>query len=138
MHEIAPNLSALIGEIVGARLILQAGSLVNLAKYPSSTVQILGAERALFRALKKQSKTPKHGIIYHTQFVAKAHKRNKGRVSRFVANKCSMAARIDAFMEGFTNAAFGSKLNSQVLERLRFYENGTKPVTNTAAVHNSR
>ncbi len=49
MHAVAPNLSALIGELVGARLISHAGSLTNLAKYPASTVQILGAEKALFR-----------------------------------------------------------------------------------------
>jgi nucleolar protein 58 len=62
----APNLTVLVGETVGARLIAHAGSLVNLAKHPASTVQILGAEKALFRALKTKKDTPKYGLIYHS------------------------------------------------------------------------
>ena len=65
MSAIAPNLTALVGELVGARLISHAGSLLNLAKHPASTVQILGAEKALFRALKTKHDTPKYGLIYH-------------------------------------------------------------------------
>ena len=65
MNAIAPNLTALVGELVGARLISHAGSLRNLAKQPASTVQILGAEKALFRALKTKHDTPKYGLIYH-------------------------------------------------------------------------
>merc|ERR1719160_1621456 len=124
MRKFAPNLSALIGELVGARLISHAGSLVNLAKYPASSVQILGAEKALFRALKAKSKTPKYGLIFRTGFVGKVKPKNKGRISRFLANKCSISARIDAFMEGFTTEAFGRKLREQVEERLRFYDEG--------------
>jgi len=66
MHDVAPNLSALIGEQVGARLIAHAGSLTNLAKYPASTIQILGAEKALFIALKTRGNTPKYGLIFHS------------------------------------------------------------------------
>ena len=65
MNAIAPNLTALVGELVGARLISHAGSLISLAKHPASTVQILGAEKALFRALKAKHNTPKYGLIYH-------------------------------------------------------------------------
>lgn len=83
MHAIAPNLSALIGEMVGARLISHAGSLTNLAKYPASTVQILGAEKALFRALKTRGNTPKYGLIYHSTFIGRAGTKNKGRISRY-------------------------------------------------------
>ena len=68
-HQVAPNLAALIGDIVGARLISHAGSLTNLAKYPASTVQILGAEKALFRALKTKGNTPKYGLIFHSTFI---------------------------------------------------------------------
>ena len=64
MHAIAPNLTVLVGELVGARLISHAGSLINLAKHPASTVQILGAEKALFEALKTKHETPKYGLIY--------------------------------------------------------------------------
>ena len=67
MNQVAPNVAALIGDIVGARLISKAGSLTNLSKYPASTVQILGAEKALFRALKTKGNTPKYGLIYHSR-----------------------------------------------------------------------
>lgn len=109
MHGIAPNLSALIGEQVGARLIAHAGSLTNLAKYPASTVQILGAEKALFRALKTKGNTPKYGLIFHSSFIGRAKPKNKGRISRYLANKCSLASRIDCFSEQIGNA-FGVKL----------------------------
>jgi RNA processing factor Prp31 len=95
--QIAPNLCKLVGPIVGARLISQAGSLTNLAKYPASTVQILGAEKALFRALKTKGNTPKYGLIYHSSFIGRAAAKNKGRISRYLANKCSIASRIDCF-----------------------------------------
>jgi nucleolar protein 56 len=97
MSDCAPNLAALIGEQVGARLISHAGSLTSLAKYPASTVQILGAEKALFRALKTKGNTPKYGLIYHSTFIGRAAPKNKGRIARYVANKCSIAARIDSF-----------------------------------------
>jgi nucleolar protein 56 len=82
MGLVAPNLATLIGEQVGARLISHAGSLTNLAKYPASTVQILGAEKALFRALKTKSNTPKYGLIFHSSFIGRAGTKNKGRISR--------------------------------------------------------
>ena len=97
MDQVAPNLCKLVGPIVGARLISQAGSLTNLAKYPASTVQILGAEKALFRALKTKGNTPKYGLIYHSSFIGRAGAKNKGRISRYLANKCSIASRIDCF-----------------------------------------
>ena len=130
-HQVAPNLGALIGDIVGARLISHAGSLTNLAKYPASTVQILGAEKALFRALKTKGNTPKYGLIFHSSFIGKAHARNKGRISRYLANKCSIASRIDCFSDFQTNA-FGEKLKEQVEERLEFYDKGTAPRKNIA------
>jgi nucleolar protein 56 len=128
---VAPNLGALIGDIVGARLISHAGSLTNLAKYPASTVQILGAEKALFRALKTKGNTPKYGLIFHSSFIGKAHARNKGRISRYLANKCSIASRIDCFSD-FQTTAFGEKLKEQVEERLDFYDKGTAPRKNIA------
>lgn len=154
----APNLSALIGEIVGARLISHAGSLTNLAKYPASTVQILGmpsrfplpssfflllvhivervstawnllrwsvlaelcacvrcagAEKALFRALKTKGNTPKYGLIFHSSFIGRASQKNKGRISRYLANKCSIASRIDCFSETLSTV-FGEKMKDQV------------------------
>merc|ERR1711869_82049 len=102
MDLVAPNLCTLIGEMVAARLIAHAGGLTNLAKYPASTVQILGAEKALFRALKTKGNTPKYGLIYHSTFIGRAVQKNKGLVSRYLANKISIAARIDAFSETTT------------------------------------
>merc|ERR1712186_124490 len=129
MDLVAPNLSTLIGEIIGARLISHAGSLTNLAKYPASTVQILGAEKALFRALKTKGNTPKYGLIFHSSFIGRAAAKNKGRISRYLANKCSIASRIDSFSEEATTV-FGEKLRDQVEERLNFLTEGTKPRKN--------
>ncbi|XP_019410097.1 PREDICTED: nucleolar protein 56 [Crocodylus porosus] len=129
MGQVAPSLSALIGEVVGARLISHAGSLTNLAKYPASTVQILGAEKALFRALKTRGNTPKYGLIFHSTFIGRAAARNKGRISRYLANKCTIASRIDCFSEVPTSI-FGDKLREQVEERLAFYETGEPPRKN--------
>ena len=133
MGIVAPNLAALIGETVGARLISHAGSLTNLAKYPASTVQILGAEKALFRALKTKGNTPKYGLIYHSSFIGRAGMKNKGRISRFLANKTSIASRIDNFSMQ-PNRKFGEALRTQVEERLRFYAEGVNPTKNADAM----
>ncbi|KAI3737407.1 hypothetical protein L2E82_27408 [Cichorium intybus] len=129
MSDIAPNLAALIGEVVGARLISHAGSLTNIAKCPSSTLQILGAEKALFRALKTKGNTPKYGLIFHSSFIGRASAKNKGRMARYLANKCSIASRIDCFSEKSTTS-FGDKLREQVEERLDFYDKGVAPRKN--------
>ncbi|XP_055373831.1 nucleolar protein 56 [Condylostylus longicornis] len=129
MYNVAPNLQALIGDQVGARLISHAGSLTNLAKYPASTVQILGAEKALFRALKTRSNTPKYGLLYHSSYIGRAGLKNKGRISRFLANKCAIASRIDCFLDNPTNT-FGMSLKQQVEDRLKFYETGETPRKN--------
>ena len=136
MGVVAPNLAALIGEVVGARLISHAGSLTNLSKYPASTVQILGAEKALFRALKTKGNTPKYGLLYHSSFIGRAAMKNKGRISRFLANKCSIASRIDNFSET-PNTIFGEALKKQVEERLDFYSSGTQPMKNETAMKNA-
>merc|ERR1712088_834233 len=133
MSVVAPNLAVLIGDTVGARLISHAGSLTNLAKCPASTVQILGAEKALFRALKTKGNTPKYGLIFHSSFIGRAGAKNKGRISRYLANKCSIASRIDCFSEESTTV-FGSKLKTQVEDRLKFYETGDLPKKNVDAM----
>lgn len=108
---------------------MQAGSLTNLAKAPASTVQILGAEKALFRALKTKGNTPKYGLIYHSTFIGRADAKNKGRISRYLANKCSIATRIDSFSDE-PSRLYGEKLRDQVEERLKFYETGKAPRRN--------
>jgi nucleolar protein 58 len=96
MAAIAPNLTVLVGELVGARLIAHAGSLLALAKHPASTVQILGAEKALFRALKTKHDTPKYGLIYHASLVGASAPKLKGKISRVLAAKCALSIRVDA------------------------------------------
>eukprot|EP00256_Glycine_max_P065122 XP_025979717.1 nucleolar protein 56 [Glycine max] len=129
MNDIALNLASLIGEVVGARLISHAGSLTNLAKCPSSTLQILGTEKALFRALKTRGHTPKYGLIFHSSFIGRASAKNKGPIARYLANKCSIASLIDCFSERGTTT-FGEKLREQVEERLDFYDKGVAPRKN--------
>ncbi|TBU06193.1 fibrillarin-like nucleolar protein [Hamiltosporidium magnivora] len=125
MQSVAPNLSALLGEMVGARILARAGSLANLIKYPASTLQILGAEKALFFALRNKSNTPKYGIIYHSSLVGHAPIPLKGKISRVLAAKASMAARIDAFSETKDNS-FGVKARIYVEERMKQLEGKSK------------
>jgi nucleolar protein 56 len=133
MNAVAPNLQALIGEIVGSKLIAHAGGLTNLSKYPASTIQILGAEKALFRALKTKGKTPKYGLIFNSTFIGRAGLKNKGKISRYLANKCAIASRVDCFSEAPT-AKFGDSLKLQVEERLKFLASGVKPRKNKEAM----
>ncbi|MDI1485083.1 MAG: Nucleolar protein 56 [Ramalina farinacea] len=121
MGVVAPNLAALLGEVIAARLISHAGSLTNLSKYPASTVQILGAEKALFRALKTKGNTPKYGLLYHSSFIGRAGQRNKGRISRFLQ----------------PTTKFGNALKAQVEERLKFYDSGVAPTKNEVAMRSA-
>ncbi|CAH8360573.1 unnamed protein product [Eruca vesicaria subsp. sativa] len=120
MNNIAPNLAALIGVMVAARLISHAGSLRNLAMYPSSTLQILGADKALLRALRTGGNGPKHGLIFDSSFISRASAKNKGRIARYLANKCSIAARVDYFGDS-SGSDFGEKLREEIEERLESY-----------------
>ena len=106
MRAVAPNLSVLIGELVGARLIAHAGSLMNLAKYPASTVQILGAEKALFKAIRTKHNTPKYGLLFQTSMIGSTPAKLKGKMSRTLAAKCALCIRFDALGEG-QDAEFG-------------------------------
>merc|ERR1739844_79747 len=123
MLAIAPNLTAVVGELIGARLISHAGSLMNLAKHPASTVQILGAEKALFKALKTKHDTPKYGLIYHAQLVGQASSKMKGKVSRMLAAKAALATRVDALGEE-TNTDLGIEHRAKVESRIRQLEGG--------------
>lgn len=122
MQTIAPNLTTMVGEQIGARLIQKAGSLLSLAKYPSSTVQILGAEKALFRALKARQATPKYGLLYNASAVSKAPQANKGTMSRVLAAKASLSARIDSF--GESDNAPALEYRGKVEARLKAFEEG--------------
>ena len=134
MKMLAPNTSALVGETLGARLVSHAGSLSNLAKYPASTVQILGAEKALFRALKaRNGKTPKYGLLYYSQFIGKAGLKNKGKISRYLANKIAQTTKLDFFASN-RESVYGEEFRKQVEERLNFLSNGEKPRKNKDAM----
>ncbi|KAK9702307.1 NOP5NT (NUC127) domain [Popillia japonica] len=123
MMAMAPNLTVLVGELVGARLISHAGSLINLAKHPASTVQILGAEKALFRALKTKKDTPKYGLIYHAQLIGQSSARNKGKMSRMLAAKAALATRVDALGED-GSFDLGTEHKVKLEARLRMLEEG--------------
>jgi len=125
MNAIAPNLTILVGELVGARLISHAGSLMNLAKQPASTVQILGAEKALFRALKTKHDTPKYGLIYHASLIGQANPKHKGKISRVLAAKASLAIRVDALSDETAESidtTIGYEGRAKVEARLRQLE----------------
>ncbi|KAF9764858.1 Nucleolar protein 56 [Nosema granulosis] len=99
---VAPNLAVYLGEYIAAKLIVLAGGILNLAKAPASTIQLLGAEKSLFKALKERSDTPKYGVLYHSSFVVKTNAKDKARISRFIASKISILAKIDYFSSNRT------------------------------------
>lgn len=114
MKETCPNMQAVAGTLIAAKLLEQAGSLKKLAEFPSSTIQILGAEDAFFRHIKTGSRMPKHGFIHEHPFIAKADKKSKGRIARTLADKISIAAKVDYFKGKF----IGDKLRKQVEAKL--------------------
>jgi nucleolar protein 58 len=126
MNAIAPNLTVLVGELVGARLIAHAGSLLNLSKAPASTLQILGAEKALFRALKTKHDTPKYGLIYHASLIGQSTGKNKGKVARMLAAKTSLGVRYDALSEekpeDASEGQLGIEMRRKVEGRMRHLE----------------
>jgi nucleolar protein 58 len=133
MKAISPNLTILIGELVAAKLIAHAGSLINLAKLPASTIQILGAEKALFRAMKTRKNTPKYGIIYNASLVGQAQAKFKGRIARTLAAKASLCVRYDALGED-QDGALGNKTKAFLENRLEtmesdFVKGMSKPAT---------
>lgn len=127
MAAIAPNLTTLVGELVGAKLVRHSGSLMNLAKQPASTIQILGAEKALFRALKAKKNTPKYGLIYNASIVGSAKAQLKGKISRTLANKCALCVRYDALGED-QDGSMGTKNKAYVEGRLKLLESGQKVI----------
>lgn len=125
MAAIAPNLTMMVGELVGARLIAHSGSLLNLAKHPASTIQILGAEKALFRALKTKTDTPKYGLIYHASLIGQAGPKIKGKVSRVLAAKTALAIRVDALGES-EGPTISIDSRQKVEARIRQLEGGQR------------
>lgn len=114
--EVAPNIQALVGSLLAARLIALAGGLTNLAKMPSSTIQVLGAEKALFRALKTGTRPPKHGVIFQDALIHDAEKWQRGKMSRALSGKLAIAARTDAFSGRYIGDSLKADLEKRVAE----------------------
>ncbi len=121
MQNIAPNLSAVLGTAVGARILGRAGSIKKLATMPASTIQVLGAEKALFRSLKTGSAPPKHGLLFQHALVHAAPRWQRGKIARAIAGKAAIASRVD-FHGGGLNQVLLDKLNVRVVEIGKKYE----------------
>lgn len=129
MEALAPNITSLVGDMVGARLIAHAGSVLSLAKAPASTIQILGAEKALFRALKTKHDTPKYGLLFHAGLVNGAPNQLKGKMARMLAGKTALSARLDALADEEARSAedsakVGLESRAKLENRLRQLELG--------------
>lgn len=123
MKDVTPNMSSLIGPTLSAKLISIAGSLDHLAKMPASTLQVLGAEKALFRALKTGARPPKHGIIFQYAAIHQAPRWQRGKIARALSGKLSIAARIDAFKGEFRGEALKRGLEKRIDEIREKYKN---------------
>lgn len=115
MEKICPNLNAVAGHLIGAKLIEIAGSLKKLAMFPASTVQLLGAEEALFRHLKTGAKPPRHGIIVQHPLISEASQKNHGKIARNLADKISIAVKVDYFKGKF----IGDKLRKELDKKFK-------------------
>ncbi|UCG03573.1 MAG: C/D box methylation guide ribonucleoprotein complex aNOP56 subunit [Candidatus Heimdallarchaeota archaeon] len=114
MKEVAPNIQCLVGSLLGARLIALAGSLENLAKCSSGTVQVLGAEKALFRHLRSGEDPPKHGVIFQSSYIHSSKKHQRGKIARALAGKLSIAARVDFFSGEFMGTTLVKELEKKI------------------------
>ncbi|MFX0173016.1 MAG: NOP5/NOP56 family protein [Candidatus Hodarchaeota archaeon] len=116
MKEVAPNIQCLVGSLLGARLISLVGSLESLAKSSSGTIQVLGAEKALFRHLRSGENPPKHGVIFQSPYIHSAKKHQRGKIARALAGKLSIAARVDFFSGEFIGPTLLQDLDKKVEE----------------------
>lgn len=115
MQDVCPNLMAIAGHLIGAKLISHAGGIKRLSELPSSTIQILGAEKALFRHLLTGAKPPKYGVIYSHPLVQSVRRSDQGKAARALADKISIAVKVDYFKGEF----IGEKLRKDLEERFR-------------------
>jgi len=116
LKQVAPNMTAIVGAPLSARLISIAGSLDNLAKMPASTLQVLGAEKALFRSLKTGARPPKHGVIFQHTAIHQSPRWQRGKIARALSGKLSIAARVDAFGGVFVGEQLRDNVNKKVDE----------------------
>lgn len=129
MEEVAPNIKVLVGSLLGARLIAISGGISNLAKRPASTIQVLGAEKALFRSLKTGTRPPKHGMIFQHTLLHDAKRWQRGKLARALAGKLAIAARADAYGHRNIGETLKSSLDKRVEEiREKYAEPPPMPV----------
>ncbi len=121
MSEVAPNITALVGPLLGARLLSLAGGLEKMAMLPASTIQVLGAEKALFRALRTGGKPPKHGVIFQYPEIHRSPKWQRGKIARALAAKLAIAAKIDAFTGRFLGDKLREELEARIQEIKKLY-----------------
>jgi len=114
MNNIAPNLSEIAGSLTGARLLSYAGGLKKIAMLPASTIQILGAEKALFRFKKEGGKPPKHGVIFQNSLINKAPRNDRGKIARVMANTIAIAAKADAFTKRDISAELKKDMEKKI------------------------
>ena len=126
MEILAPNLKNILTAIIGARLIAKAGSLLRLAQMPSSTIQIIGAEKALFRALKTGTRPPKHGLIFQHPSVNSAPKWQRGKIARALSAKIAIAVRIDVYRKGGLDNSLLDKLTKRIETIQKIYHEPPK------------
>jgi len=130
MAQVAPNLRAVVGGAIGARLISIAGGLRELSRLPASTVQLLGAEKALFRALRTHARPPKHGVIYQYPEVRGAPRWQRGRIARALAGKVTIAARVDSMSGEFVGDKLAADLKARIEEIKSRYKGLGKKMKN--------
>ena len=116
MREVAPNITNLVGPVIGARLMMHAGSLKRLASMPAGTIQLLGAEKAMFRHLKEGSKPPKHGVLFTHPMVRNAPGWQRGAIARALAAKLCLAARADAYSRNDISPLLKEQIEKRVAE----------------------
>ncbi|MCX8158147.1 MAG: hypothetical protein N3D73_00600 [Candidatus Diapherotrites archaeon] len=111
---IMPNTSYILGNMLAAKMLLKAGSLKKLANMPASTIQILGADKAIFLHIKKKTKSPKYGIIYNSKLIMDAPRRQRGKVARILANNLAIALKVDYYTKRF----IGEELKKRILKKI--------------------
>jgi len=116
MERVAPNLLALVGGLVGAKLIAKAGSLKKLAFMPASRIQLLGAEKALYRFLKTGEKRPKHGLIFQWNLIRGSKPWNRGKISRLISGKIGICSKVDYFEGEFVADVLSKEINEKIQE----------------------
>jgi len=127
LKQVAPNMTAIVGASLSARLMSIAGSLENLAKMPASTLQVLGAEKALFRSLKTGARPPKHGVIFQHTAIHQSPRWQRGKIARALSGKLSIAARVDAFGGEFIGDKMRASVDKKIEEIKERYKTAPQP-----------